>query len=183
MKRFSLLFISVAMACVLAFSLTGCFFFSNDSKVIKDGLSDALEQWKNYDSNLWQVEMKDALKEFESLGINSKDLVNAWIEGFDYKVGTVKINGNKATVEITITCKQFYPASAAADEKLSSVPGIETMTDAQITKKYGELLIAELKAAKPVTTTFTTTCTKKDKIWNEDTSSEQNYIDALMGQL
>jgi len=179
MKKFSLVVVSIVMAFALAFSLVGC--GNADEKAIRDGLTKEFNQFKDPKSNMWQVEMKSTLKELSDLGINTDNLVTAWVKDFSFKIGTIKIEGNKATAEVSITCKQFYPALEKATEKLFDDPNLNNMTDEEAMKKWGELIVAELNSAKAVTTVISIPCTKAGNTWAEDAGAEAQYSKALMG--
>ena len=180
MKKVSLVVVTILTAFALAFALTGC--GNSDEKAIRDGLNNQFKQFKDPKSNLWQKDMKDAITELEALGISSTDLINAWIEGFAAEVGTIKIDGNKATAEVKITCKQFFPAVDSATDKLLNDPNLMSMTDDEMMKKFGDLIVSELKASKPVTTTLSIPCTKSGSTWTEAAGAEDEYNKALLGQ-
>ena len=180
MKKVTLVIVAILTACALAFALTGC--GNSDEKAIRTGLENQFKQFKDPKSDLWQKDMKDAISELEGIGISSTDLVNAWIEGFAAEIGTITIDGNKATADVKITCKQFFPAVNAATDKLLSDPNLASMSESEMMKKFGELIISELKASKPVTTTLKIPCTKSGNTWTEAAGAEAEYNKALLGQ-
>jgi len=179
MKKFSLVAVSIVMAFALAFSLAGC--GNADEKVIRDSLTKEFNQFKDPKSKMWKVDMKDNLKELSDLGVNTDDLIAAWVKDFSFKVGTIKIEGNKATAEVSITCKQLFPAIEKATEKLSNDPNLSNMSEKQAMKKWGEQVIAELNSAKAVTTVISIPWTKTGNTWEEDAAAEAQYSKALMG--
>ena len=150
-------------------------------KQIRESLNEKLKQFSDPASYLWQAWVQDALKELEGLGINSKDLIAAWTDGFSYEIGKITVKGNNATVEVTITCKQLFPALSTAMDKLFNEPGFATMTEAQMFKRYGELVVAELRSSKPKTTKLTIPYKKVGIIWMEDVGAEDEFERAIMG--
>ena len=179
MRKISLVVVSVLMVFALAFSLVGC--GNADEKAIRDGLTKEFNQFKDPKSSLWQKDMKNELKELSKLGINTDDLINAWVKDFSFKVGTIKIDGNKATAEISITCRQFFPAFEAATEKLMQEDLSGFTTEAAVYKRYGELIVEELNKQKPVTTVVKIPCTKSGTTWSEGAGAEEEYARALLG--
>ena len=179
MKKVVLVAMSVILACSMLFALAGC--GNSDEKVIRNAMNEQLEAFKNPNSSQWQNDFKNELNELSNMGVDAQQLVAAWVEGFDYTVGDIKINGNNATVSITIKCKQLNPAVDSAVALLENDPALATMTEAQIIKKYGEALISELKKTSPTTTVITVPCVKSGNTWSEGPGAENEYYRALLG--
>jgi len=179
MRKISLVVVSVLMVFALAFSLVGC--GNADERAIRNGLTDEFNKFKDPKSSLWQVEMKRELKEFADYGINTDDLINAWVKDFSFKVGTIKINGNSATAEVSFTSRQFYPAFEAAMKRIEKEDPANFSSEAQFYKKFGEFLIEELNNQKPVTTNVVIPCTKSGTTWSEAAGAENEYARALFG--
>ena len=122
-------------------------------------------------------------KLFDPSIIDSQELIAAWIDGYKYEIGAIKIDGNKATVEVKITCKQFYVALNAAGAEMLNDPNIGDFTsDEELYAVLGDLTIAQLKNLSPVTTDITIPCTKINNTWSEDASAENEYARALLGE-
>jgi len=180
MRKVSLLVVSIMMAFALAFSLVGC--GNADEKAIRDGLTQVYNLQKDPKSDFWQKEIKKSLKDYESFGINLNDVIDVWAKDFSFKIGTIKVDGNKATAEITVTCKQLNPAVAAATNRLMSEDLYGSgMTDEQVLKKYNEYIIDELSKAKPVTTVVIIPCIKTEKTWSEADGATDEYFIPLFG--
>ena len=176
MKKITLVALSVVLAFSMVFALAGC--VKSDEQVIRDGLTDKLNQLKNPKSDFWQKEAKEKLSD---LAIDPQQLVTAWTEGFDYKIGAIRIDGNRATIEITITCKQINPAIEAAQLKFRNDPTADSLSENERQKKYNELAVSELKAASLVTTTISVEYLKSGNTWSESYSSLNEYSRALVG--
>ena len=179
MRKISLMVISALMVFALALPLTGC--GNPDVNAIRNGLTDVLNQFKDPKSNLWQKEMKQDLKELASYGINVDDIINAWVKDFSFKMGDIKVNGNNATAEVSITCRQLYPAYEAAAARLFEEDISNFSSEAQFYKKYGEYIVDELNKQKPVTTKIIIPCIKSDNTWSEAAGAESEYTRALFG--
>jgi hypothetical protein len=179
MKRIALVALSVVLAFSMIFALTGC--IKGDEKVIKDAMTDQLNQLKNPNSDIWKKDMKSSLDSMSSLGIDAQQLVAAWTEGFDYKIGTITIDGNKATAELTITCKQINPAIDSAQLKYKSDATNNSLSESERAKKIGELIISELKAQTLTTTSITVEFTKSGNTWTESFGAMDEYSRALVG--
>jgi len=179
MRKISLVVVSILMVFALAFSLTGC--GNADERAIRKGLTDEFNKFKDPKSDLWQKEMKKELKELANYGINTDDLINAWVKNFSFKVGTIKIDGDKATAEVSITCRQFWPAFEAATARLLQEDLASFPNEASVYKKYGELIVDELNKQTPVTTNIKIPCVKDGTTWTEAAGAEDEYSRALLG--
>jgi hypothetical protein len=179
MKRIGFIVLGVLMSCALAFALGGC---ANDETAIRNGLTTELDQFKDPDSALWKEITASSASEFADMGVESQDLINAWTEGFSFEVGEITVDGDTAQATISITSKQLASAMTAAQEALlSDMSSLEQMTEAEIQKKTGEVILDALKKSTPVTTEITVPCTKSGNQWSEDESATNEYARALLG--
>jgi hypothetical protein len=178
MKRMGFIVLGVLMSCALAFTLGGCV---NDEKAIRDGLTTELNQFKDPNSVLWKEITASSADEFADMGVESQDLVNAWIEGFSFEIGEITVNGDTAQAEISITSKQLVSATSNLTETLMNDPSIQQMTEEEATKKAGEIILDALRKSTPVTTEITVPCVKNGNQWSEDASATNEYARALLG--
>jgi hypothetical protein len=178
-KKVGVIILGALMACTLAFSLMGC---ANDEQVIRDGLTEDLNEFNDPNSLLWKELITSSGSDLSDIGLGSQDLISAWTEGFSFEVGEITVDGDKADVAITITCKQLGTAVTTATEKImSESASFENMTEEEITKKMGETILDELKQSSPVTTDITIHCTKTGNEWNIDEDATSEYARALAG--
>ena len=152
-----------------------------DEKILREGLTEEYKKFSDPRYYLWQLDIKATIDALRDMGVNPQDLIAAWTEGFQYQVGTITVNGNNATVEVTMTCKQYHPAADSAVLRFISAPEIRTMTEAEMNAKLGSLIFSELARARPVTTTITISCTKSGSIWTISESAEYEYYKVLFG--
>ena len=180
MRKIALVLVSMVMACAMMVPLTGC--IKTDEQVIRDAVNNELKQIGDTKSDFWQNDLKEATKEFEDLGIDSQGLLIAWIDGYKYEIGAIKIDGNKATVEVTITCKPLLVALNAAGAEMLNDPNFKNITDEyELYSTLMDLAIAQLNSFSPVTTTITIPCTKIGNTWTEDVAAGSEYSRALLG--
>ena len=162
-------------------TLVGC--KKNDEQVIRDGISSEFDEFAKADSELWTVGLSSAVVALDTMGITSQQLFSAWTEGYKYEITSVKIDGDKAMVEVKLTCKQFNPAVAIAQDNIMRVPGIDTKSVAEVQALYGAEILSELTAATPVTTTLNIPCTKADNVWSVGEDVYEDIALALLGSL
>jgi hypothetical protein len=160
---------SITLAIAMAIALTGC--GPSDESVIRNGLTDEFNRIKDPGSDAWSG----------LSGELSADTLAAWLEGFTFEIGEITIEGDSATVAVTITCKQLYPAVQNVRTSLQEDASLASMTNDEIKEKANKLYLDELNAARPVTTTVTIPCAKNDRTWIVTESEARGYTSAMLG--
>jgi hypothetical protein len=178
MKRIGFIVLGVLMSCALAFALGGC---ANDETAIRNGLTTELDQFKDPNSALWKEITDSSASDFADMGVETQDLINAWTNGFSFEVGEITVDGDTAQAKISITSKQLISAMDGLTETLMNDPSVQEMTESELTKKTGELILNALEKSAPVTTEITVPCTKSGNQWSEDESATNEYARALLG--
>ena len=150
---------------------------AHDEEVIKEGIASELDPIKNLDDATLDEILSEAGSEFamlESMGIDSKTLVKSYLDGFDYTIDSVEVDGDSAKATLTATCKSFTDASTKAEE-LAKAFG-EQMTDEQlasmtqddITAKIGEITMQAIDETQAIDMPLVLTFTKNDNEWTPD---------------
>jgi hypothetical protein len=169
----------LVMGLVMSMGLIGC--AANNEQVIRDGLTESLDQFKDAGSEQWQEMIDLQGGQLESVGIDPSELVTTWIDGFDYSIGEITVTGDTATVELTITCKKLSPAITAATDVLMADESIAELSSDEVTQKTGEAIMDALKTAQPESTAVTIECEKIGNLWTEASSAENAYMSAIVG--
>lgn len=198
MKRFMMLIAVAMMAAALA--LAGCSAGPSPSDVTKGAL-DALkaqdmEALQSYNvGNVGETQVGSVMG---SLGVESGDELTdaqkaqrekllAVFTDFDYVLGEEKIDGDKATVEATITTHDMSRAlGEALTEYLQQAFGMAFSGASQddLSILFGEIFLSKLDPSAEKTHVGITTfnLTKVDGEWKLDKLSDDN-IDCLLGGL
>ncbi len=199
-------FFGLACTCVLAVAIslgvTGC--GNNDKQVIQEGLEDVLDTFKNPTVKSIKKAMtkagatKDEIEYLDSsfaaieqIGIVPDDLFHYLFLDFDYKIGDIEVNGDKATAKLSVTTKDFEAATKAFQTELSSDSIKDEMTN--IYSKSGndttalykfvfEKLYACIEKADTKTQDITLDLKKnsKDK-WDFEAKSMNDFNNTLFG--
>ncbi len=179
MKKLKTGALATLIACAMAacLGLVACSSGPTDEEVIKEGIASELDPIKNLDDATLDEILSEAGSEFamlESMGIDSKTLVKSYLDGFDYTIDSVEVDGDSAKATLTATCKSFTDASAKAEE-LAEAWG-EQMTDEQlasmtqddITAKIGEITMQAIDETQAIDMPLVLTFTKNDNEWTPD---------------
>lgn len=120
----------------------------------------------------------------DQLGIDGTELVKSWIDGFAYEVGDITVDGDTATAEVTITCKQLMVIiNDWMDSFQDSVASQGFTTTDEIYAYAGETIMEDMGAAEPVATTVTFSFEKDGSDWTfpDSAENEQALVDAMLG--
>ena len=111
-------FIAALMSAVLVFSLgmmAGCSTPQDQEQLIRTSLAEELDQLKNADEDIMEELVSSIetgvgasnLAQLESMGLSSQSIVESMLEGFDYTINDVTVNGNDAVAEVSVKAKNF----------------------------------------------------------------------------
>ncbi|MDR3037570.1 MAG: hypothetical protein LBU31_04090 [Coriobacteriales bacterium] len=176
-KNVVLLGLAALMSLTVLFALAGC--GKSDEEVIRTGLTSELDKFKDPTSDSWADLSNNG--EFASMGLSDKDVVSAWVEGFDYTIDSVTVTGSTAEVKVSITCKQLNPVISTMTDKVQNDESFVGLTQEEAIRKAGEVFLADLRAAQTATTQITIPCVKSGDTWTEGAGAISAYQTALLG--
>jgi hypothetical protein len=185
-----------AFACILvlfvACGLVACG-GQSDEQAIRSGICAELDNFKNpTKESLSKIidENDSSVSEIKSYGIDPYEFIAHCFKSFDYKIGDVKVNGNEATANVSVTNIDIKKAFEQASERAQTADG---------SAKMGEVLLAEgqngvvkqlfawfYEAADAETSTVTTDVSLKvnkggDGKWQVDQNSLNDLVNAAYG--
>ncbi|WP_077598063.1 hypothetical protein [Olsenella urininfantis] len=179
-----------ALALVMGCGLAGC---ANDEQLIKESITSALDTFKAPTKEAlmsYEQETGETFgKEFDKYGIDGYEFLEHCFARFDYEVGKVEVQGDKATVELTLTNVNFNDAIKAAQDELLSDDNAEQLAalyaeggEKAIVQKYVETFYAKMDGiTETASTPATMTLSKKDGSWEVDDASLEGVISAAYG--
>lgn len=173
------------MAVALAFgavALSGC---ANEADQIKQQLAEELDQIKSLSEDaLAEIEGQvdaETQEIFSEVGITTNDLMTAYLDGFDYSIGDVTVDGDTATAQVTLTAKTQADLTAAMNAAVENIDYGELIASGDLTL-IGTTIIDSLKATGPrQLDPITITLSKVDGQWVDDGSAEEVVAAALLG--
>ncbi len=185
MKR--LRFLAGGMMTVLAVAgITGCEKKLDAEEVITESITAQLESIKTLDEEtLKELSADELTEEFAPYGIDGEEYLRTYLDGFDYTVGEVTVDGDTAQADVTLTCKSYQDIEDGIEnavvEIMETPEEILELTEEEINLKIGEVIMGaigeiEPKETEPITLTYE----QKDGTWSEAKETEDLVTDALM---
>ena len=168
LKRIASILVLCAVIAVSAAVVAGC--SKSDADTVRDDVKKELDSIKSMSGDVADKLAKEADAAYQPYGISGSDFVKSLFADFDYSVGDVKIDGNNATVEVTLKMKPLSSLNETLGTALSEVlaqADDETMVNEEtFRKKIGEAIMSSLDSIEaqelsPVTQKFT----KADGKW------------------
>ena len=122
-------------------------------EVVRQGVADELERLKTHDEALLDELAADSgVDQLATYGIDAKSFIAAYLDGFDYRIDEVKVDGDNATATVVLTCKKFDAFAQALTEATTALAedGQTAELDAdQINEKVGQLVLEALGSVEP----------------------------------
>ena len=144
-------------------------------EVVRQGVADELERLKTHDEAL--------LDELATYGIDAKSFIAAYLDGFDYRIDEVKVDGDSATATVVLTCKKFDAFAQALTETTTELAEDEQTAELdadQINEKVGQLVLEALGSVEPTESNpVELPFTRTDNAWGPASGAEQALSTAL----
>ena len=166
-------------------------------EVVRQGVADELERLKTHDealldelaandNNLPVICGESGMVNSGGLatyGIDAKSFIAAYLDGFDYRIDEVKVDGDSATATVVLTCKKFDAFAQALTEATTALAedGQTAELDAdQINEKVGQLVLEALGSVEPTESNpVELPFTRTDNAWGPASGAEQALSTAL----
>lgn len=186
-KKLWIALIALVAALAMSFTLVGCGGESDEeliTKAIDEEMGIIVEPDDETIQMLADEATSGAGSTFETMGIDSAELVKSWIDGFGYTIGEITVDGDKATAEMNITSKQLGPIMMdwqASFQEDAISQGFTSMDE--IYAYAGQTIMEEINGASPIETAVTVELTKDGNNWVFDQSSANQtaLMDAMIG--
>lgn len=171
----------VAAVCMVLVSACGG---PSSEELIKQDLTAQFDEVKKSDSAFIKGVESASGDDFDQLGIDAKTFAKAYLKGFDYKIESVKVNEDKGTAKakVTVTCKSMSDIlNAFTTQVEAETESMTSLSEDEIYKRCGEIMMQAVKDTKPKDTACTFTYKlNDDNAWEADDSATSEMIDAMM---
>ena len=182
MKRSVLRAVAGSVCAVLALAgglvLGGCS-GTNPEEAIRADISSGLDELKNMDEETI-TEYADSLGDLgmEAYGIDNETIITAMVDGFDYTIDSVEVDGDTATATVTVTSKSMselmnLDSDAMMDDLMGAVDAGELdISDSDAINAWaGEYVMGLVGQIEPSEKTLEFLYNKTDDGWEIDSSA------------
>lgn len=182
MKRNTLRAVAGSVCAVLALAgglvLGGCS-GTNPEEAIRADISSGLDELKNMDEETI-TEYADSLGDLgmEAYGIDNETIITAMVDGFDYTIDSVEVDGDTATAMVTVTSKSMselmnLDSDAMMGDLMDAVDAGELdISDSDAINAWaGEYVMGLVGQIEPSEKTLEFLYNKTDDGWEIDSSA------------
>lgn len=181
--------IAGAFALGCAVLLAGCGGPSAE-EVIREDVVSFFDTFVNQEGESYDdfVESFSASAGLDEIGLEDDKFLDLYLDGFAYNIDELTVDGDTATVTVTLNCKKLEDAMALADERAMELyenpEQLQDKTDDEIDALLGEIILAALDETELSETTFTVTYTELEEGWSIDQNEAlQGVQDAMVGDM
>ncbi len=174
-----------AFLCLGSLGLVAC--GPNDEEIVKQCATDQLERVKTHDAELLDKVAAgvnaDALAAY---GIDARSFSEAFLDGFDYRIDEVSVDGKTAKASVVLTSKSLPAVMESFDQAIDAVgeqEGSGNMSEDEIAQAVGTALTDALAATgatehAPLELDFAL----DEKTWSLTPSSAAQLANAVLGR-
>lgn len=172
--------IALAVSCAFGVALTGC---SNAEEEVRNQVASELDAVKELDDETVEMLLSSVSSEdlsiLESVGLGGSDFVRAYLDGFDYSIEAVDVEGDTAQVTLTLTCKTYADLQSALEAAVTDDLVTEIVATGDMTA-VGRAMLDAISAVGPrQSEPAVIECTRVDGQW-ECSESAAEVVEGLM---
>ncbi len=181
-----MLALTAALSATMLVGLTACGGESAED-VIRKGVTEELESIKNLDQAALDEIMAGAGAAdagLDEYGIDMEEFCRTWLEGFDYSVDNVTVDGENATATVTITCKSLMEGMTIFMDKVTALTeDTEAMSKPmeELNLQMGTMLMESLGEAPLETNTVDLPYALNGNTWEPGAGFDTALSEAFAG--
>ena len=158
--------------------LTGCS-GADPEEAVRADLTANFDQLKNLEGDALE-EIADGMGNtgLEQYGLENTEVITAMLDGFDYTIDSVAVDGDTATAEVTVTSKSMselmnLDTDALTADLMEAVTSgeLDPSDDDAINAWAGEYMMGLVEQIEPSEKTISLTYVNGDDGWTMDDSS------------
>lgn len=186
-KKITVFALAAAM-CFGCFALVAC--GNNSEQVIREDITTYFDRYKDQvDEATAEIATMARTQGLDQMGVDPDEFAASLLEGFDYTLDGIEINGDKATATVTIVSKSYADLEQKLEEAYneftdpSMLQSYAGMTEDQLYDMIGDKLMEALDNTKVDSTTATVVYDKTGNVWNVNQSESTLWtVDSALFQ-
>jgi len=157
------------------------------TELVKAELTKGFDQVKDQLTNIDNETLNamfdaDALAQFEAMGLDGAEFVKGLLDGFDYEIGEITINGDKAEAAVTLKMKDLKEWMSNVEESaIQLAMENPNISEAELMAQMGPLMIDALgKVEGMADIPITVTATESNGTWTVDGDALSKEVSQAM---
>ena len=180
--------VAFVLSVLIALALAACNFGPSAEEIIRDGISERMDQLSDPQSQAYQdmVNSLSGAEGIDELGLDANEVVDSLFGELTYEIGDIEVDdeAGTATAQVSVTCRSLtdvttrFLTSALGD--MGSLIGTSTQED--MLTQAGDLFMDALEQTDPQQTDLELSCTEgEENVWTLDESATNAIASALIG--
>lgn len=141
----------------------------DNETVIREAIVKEFDTYKNMDdSALSEIATFAEQEGLDELGIDGQEFATAVLDGFDYTVDSVTVNGKDAVAKVTIVSKSysdFEDKFNAIIDEMTNDPSLAEMSEEEAVAAVGEKVMQVLDETETITESADVAYVLKGNVW------------------
>lgn len=157
------------------------------TELVKAELTKGFDQVKDQLTNIDNETLNamfdaDALAQFEAMGLDGAEFVKGLLDGFDYEIGEITINGDKAEAAVTLKMKDLKEWMSNVEESaIQLAMENPNISEAELMSQMGPLMMDALgKVEGMADIPITVTATESNGTWTVDGDALSKEVSQAM---
>lgn len=171
LKKLGMVVTAMALAAFTLCSLAACGPSQEDT--IHEAITKEFDGYKNADDEIIQQIARSAENQgISDYGIENEEFATMVLDGFDYNINSIEVDGNSAKANLTIVSKSSTAFKEKLTESINAIsqnPELASMTDDQKMELISEAITNSFKdiqtVSEDVTIEYAYTDSDGKKIW------------------
>lgn len=176
------LLVSVAACANPLAALTG----PSAEELIRTSITKQLDDISDPTSEFHEAMVEGMSTTLGQAGVSDEkmnDLTDAWLSDFDYTIHDVTVDGDTATVETTLSVKQFGPLMNEVMTDMMADEDLPEFTEQDEATQYVmDSLVEKMGSAETTDTPLTLDLEKENNVW-DITTSEDTISATFLGDM
>lgn len=143
MKRIVASILAFSLSIFSVFALSAC--GPDPEELLRDAITQEFDAYKNMDDSIIaQIASQAEEAGLTELGVDNEEFANIVLDGFDYNIDNITVNGDSAVATISITSKSsmdYENQLNAAREAIQNNPDIASMSEEERTAFVGDTVL------------------------------------------
>lgn len=150
-------------------------------------VTETLDAYKNREGEMWEKFLEDAEASnvaLDDYGVTTEEVIDVFLDGFDYEINEATADEDSATVDVTITAKKMSSIAEEEVEKqlgeLLSDPSVYSLPEEELKKEVADVMFSIIETAPLEDTDVEIECTKDGDTWVIDEDSFGDQLEEAM---
>lgn len=174
LKKMGIAILALTLAVFSLGALAAC--GPSPEEAIRDAITKEFDSFKNIDeSAVEQVTQSDSGQDIISeFGLTDEEYAALILDGFDYTINSIEVDGSTAKANLTITSKSysaFEDKLTSAAEEITNDPNFASMSEDEVMALLPDAFKQSLEDIDVVSEDVTIEYTKEGNVWTPTNSN------------